>query len=41
VHQRLLRGEAAKIPSLLPTAVEIAVSPYLGEKRAAELAAAL
>lgn len=39
VHQRLLRGEAAQIPALLPTAVEIAISPYLGEKRAAELAA--
>lgn len=39
VHQRLLRGEAEQIPALLPTAVEIAVSPYLGEKRAAELAA--
>jgi AcrR family transcriptional regulator len=39
VHQRLLRGEAERIPALLPTAVEIAVSPYLGEKRAAELAA--
>jgi AcrR family transcriptional regulator len=38
IHQRLLRGEADRIPSLLPTAVEIAVSPYLGEKRAAALA---
>jgi AcrR family transcriptional regulator len=41
VHQRLLRGETARIPSLLPTAVEIAASPYLGERRAAELAADL
>ena len=41
VHQRLLRGEAAQIPSLLPTAVEIATSPYLGEAKAAELVASL
>ncbi len=41
VHQRLLRGEASQIPSLLPTAVEIAVSPYLGENKAAEIAASL
>lgn len=41
VHQRLLRGEAKRIPGLLPTAVEIATSPYLGEKQAATLAASL
>jgi len=41
VHQRLLRGEAARIPDLLPTAVEIATSPYLGEHKAAALAAGL
>lgn len=41
VHQRLLRGEASRVPSLLPTAVILATAPYLGEKRARELAASL
>jgi len=40
VHQRLLRGEAALVPSLLPTMLEFGLAPYLGEQRAAEVAAA-
>jgi AcrR family transcriptional regulator len=39
VHQRLVRGEAAQVPSLLPTMLEFALAPYLGEQRAAEVAA--
>jgi len=39
VHQRLLRGEVGEIPGLLPTMVEFALGPYLGEERAAEVAA--
>ncbi len=40
VHQRLLRGEVDAIPGLLPTMVEFALVPYLGEERAAAVAAA-
>lgn len=39
VHQRLLRGELDAVRGLLPTMVEFALSPYLGEQRAAEAAA--
>jgi AcrR family transcriptional regulator len=39
VHQRLLHGEADRIPELLPTMVEFALAPYLGERDAAEIAA--
>lgn len=38
VHQRLLRGEVEEIRGLLPTMVEFALGPYLGEERAAALA---
>jgi AcrR family transcriptional regulator len=38
VHQRLLRGEVEEIPGLLPTMVEFALAPYLGENRAAQVA---
>ncbi len=40
VHQRLLRGEADEVLGLLPTMLEFALAPYLGEQRAAEVAAA-
>lgn len=39
VHQRLLRGEVDAIPGLLPTMLAFALGPYLGEERAAQLAA--
>jgi AcrR family transcriptional regulator len=39
IHQRLLHGEADRIPELLPTMVEFALAPYLGERAAAEVAA--
>lgn len=39
VHQRLLRGEARQVPHLLPTMLEFALAPYLGEDRAAAVAA--
>jgi AcrR family transcriptional regulator len=39
VHQRLLRGEAQRVPDLLPTLLEFTLAPYLGEERAAEVAA--
>jgi AcrR family transcriptional regulator len=38
VHQRLLRGEAAEVPTLLPRMLKFVLTPYLGEKRARELA---
>lgn len=38
VHQRLLAGEAAAVPRLLPTMVEFALAPYVGGKAAAEVA---
>jgi AcrR family transcriptional regulator len=38
VHQRLLRSEIDEIPGLLPTMVEFALAPYLGEERAADAA---
>jgi AcrR family transcriptional regulator len=38
VHQRLLHAEVDQIPDLLPTMLEFALSPYLGERRAAEVA---
>jgi AcrR family transcriptional regulator len=40
VHQRLLRNEIGEIPGLLPTMLEFALVPYLGEARAAEVIAA-
>jgi AcrR family transcriptional regulator len=40
VHQRLLRNEIDEIPGLLPTMLEFALVPYLGEARAAEVIAA-
>jgi AcrR family transcriptional regulator len=40
IHQRLLRGEAEKVPALLPTMVEFALSPYLGHELAVEYASA-
>jgi AcrR family transcriptional regulator len=40
VHQRLLRNEIDQIPGLLPTMLEFALVPYLGEERAAEIVAA-
>ena len=40
IHQRLLHGEGDRITELLPTMVEFALAPYLGESRAAELVAA-
>jgi AcrR family transcriptional regulator len=39
VHQRLLRNEIDEIPGLLPTMLEFALVPYLGEGRAAEVIA--
>jgi AcrR family transcriptional regulator len=39
IHQRLLRGEADQVPGLLGTMLEFALGPYLGESRAAEVAA--
>lgn len=39
VHQRLLRDEVEEIPGLLPTLVEFALGPYLGEESAAAVAA--
>jgi AcrR family transcriptional regulator len=39
IHQRLLRGEAEQVPALLPTILEFALGPYLGERAAAEVAA--
>ena len=38
VHQRLLRGEVEAITGLLPTMLEFALAPYLGEERAAAIA---
>jgi AcrR family transcriptional regulator len=40
VHQRLLRNEIDKLAGLLPTMLEFALVPYLGEERAAEVIAA-
>ena len=40
IHQRLLHGEADEIRGLLPTMLEFALTPYLGEARAAQVAAA-
>jgi AcrR family transcriptional regulator len=39
VHQRLLRNEIDEIPELLPTMLEFALVPYMGEKRAAAVVA--
>lgn len=39
IHQRLLNGEIDQIPDLLPTMLEFALVPYLGERGAAEIAA--
>ena len=38
IHQRLLRGEAAEVPSLLPRMLKFVFTSYLGEARARELA---
>jgi hypothetical protein len=38
VHQRLLRNEVDELPALLPTVLEFALAPYLGEERAAQVA---
>jgi len=40
LHQRLVMGEVEEIEGLYPELVEIVLGPYLGEERAAELAAA-
>jgi AcrR family transcriptional regulator len=40
LHQRILHGDPQEIPELLPTLLEFALAPYLGAKRAAEIAAA-
>jgi AcrR family transcriptional regulator len=39
VHQRLLSNEIDQIPKLLPTMLEFALVPYMGEKRAAAVVA--
>jgi len=39
IRKRLLRGEVESVPSLLPTMVEFCLAPYLGDERAAQLAA--
>jgi AcrR family transcriptional regulator len=38
IHQRLLRGEAAVVPGLLPRILKFVLTPYLGEERAKEIA---
>jgi AcrR family transcriptional regulator len=40
VQQRLVKGEAEKVPGVLGEAIEIALSPYLGEAQARRLARA-
>jgi AcrR family transcriptional regulator len=40
VHQRLLRNEIDEIRGLLPTMLEFALVPYLGEEQTAEVIAA-
>jgi AcrR family transcriptional regulator len=40
IRKRLLRGEVESVPALLPTMVEFCLAPYLGDERAAQLAAA-
>jgi AcrR family transcriptional regulator len=37
-YQRLIAGEAAQLPALLPEAVEFALTPYLGEEAAVAVA---
>lgn len=39
VHQRLITDEVSSIPGLLPTMLEFALTPYLGDLTAGELAA--
>ncbi len=39
IHQRLLSGEVDQIPGLLPTMLEFAFVPFLGEQAAAEIIA--
>jgi AcrR family transcriptional regulator len=39
VHQRLLRNEIEEIPGLLPTMLEFALVPYLGEEQTAAVIA--
>ncbi len=40
VYQRLVAGEAERIPALLPEALEFVLLPYLGEKEAAPIVSA-
>jgi AcrR family transcriptional regulator len=40
IRKRLLRGEVQSVPALLPTMVEFCLAPYLGDEKAAQLAAA-
>lgn len=40
IRKRILRGELDSVPTLLPTMVEFCLAPYLGDERAAQLAAA-
>jgi AcrR family transcriptional regulator len=39
VSRKIVTGDAARLPELLPDLVEFSLSPYLGVERAAELAA--
>ena len=39
IHQRLLHNEIDQVPGLMPTVVEFCLSPYIGEERAAAMAA--
>jgi AcrR family transcriptional regulator len=40
IRKRLLRGEVASVHELLPTMVEFCLAPYVGDEKAAQLAAA-
>jgi AcrR family transcriptional regulator len=40
IHQRLVKGEAKAVPGLLAQAIQITLSPYLGEAEAQRIAAA-
>ncbi len=40
VYQRLVAGEAERIPGLLPEALEFVLLPYLGEEEAAPIVSA-
>lgn len=39
IRKRILRGELDSVPTLLPTMIEFCLAPYLGDERAAQLAA--